>query len=291
MLAQQLPVRLSHDNSQGMVVSADKDYRTILLEELELRSNRNNRYSLRAFARFLGLTSARLSEILNRKSGLSREAAAKIAKRLDFSETETEIFCDLVESEHARSPVQRKFAKIKLQRYREPEYRQLQMDAFRVVADWYCFAILELAKLDVFQNDENWIAKALSITPAEAKAAVERLQRLNLLELQNDKLVPTENFTASPSGVASDAIKKFHQQILKKALASLTVQPLEARDYAAAIMRFNVSRLPEAKAMLKEFRRKFGAKMSDSVTNSDVYCLSTQFFNLTPALTSESTKK
>lgn len=284
MFAQKLPAGLPRDIRERMAISADKDFRTILLEELEVRCNRNSRYSLRAFARFLGLTPSRLSEIMNRRSGLSRELAEKMAKRLDFNKQEIEIFCDLVESEHARSPAKRQFAKLKLQKYVTPEYGQLQLDAFKAISDWYCFPILELTKLKTFKNNENWIAKALDITPTEAKAAIERLQRLNLLELKDGKLVPTENFTATPNDIPSDAIKKAHQQLLEKAIASLFLQPIEKRDYSAVVMGIEPRRLPEAKALIKDFRRNFTRLLSESESNKDVYCLSMQFFNLTPAL-------
>ena len=284
MVPPQLPPGSRKAMCDQMIVSADKNYRTILLEELEQRCKRNNRYTPRAFARFLGLTSARLSEILNKKSGLSRESAAKIGKRLEFNAQEIAIFCDLVESEHARSHAKRQFAKIKLQKYLAPEYKQVRLDTFKVISDWYCFAILELSKLDIFQSNERWISKALGITPTQAKTAVERLTRLNLLEMKDGKLRSTEDFRTTPNDVPSDSIKKFHQQILEKATASLYTQPIDQRDYSAVVLGIEMQRLPEAKALIKEFRRDFVAKMSHSKTNDDVYCLSLQFFNLAPTL-------
>ena len=85
-----------------------RDYRDLLASEYEERCRRNSHYSLRAFARDLNLGAPRLSDVLNYKSGLSKEASAKIAERLGYNEEEKSFFCTLVESQHARSRAQRK---------------------------------------------------------------------------------------------------------------------------------------------------------------------------------------
>lgn len=88
-----------------------QSYRAILRQELRLRKKFNRKYSLRAFARFLGLAPDRLFSVLNGDFGLSLNAAQKLAERLGFSEQQAGYFCDLVESEHARSPSKRALAR------------------------------------------------------------------------------------------------------------------------------------------------------------------------------------
>lgn len=90
------------------------DYREILREQLNRRIKQNRYYSLRAFARDLQLAPSRISEVLNRKQGLSAKAAQKIANRLRLAESDSAYFIDLVVSEHARSPRDREAAKIRL---------------------------------------------------------------------------------------------------------------------------------------------------------------------------------
>src|SRR5258708_1981839 len=94
-----------------MVANANINYRSVLKSELETRCSRNPRYSLRAFARDLELSAPRLSGVLSGKFGLSRDAAEKIAQRLNYSKEETARFCDSVESLHARARVVRNLAK------------------------------------------------------------------------------------------------------------------------------------------------------------------------------------
>lgn len=86
------------------------NYRNILKAEFSKRLKRNQAYSQTSFARDLKISRSLLSEVLKGKHGLSRSAAIKISNNLGFSEVEREKFCDLVDSEHARSSTERKLA-------------------------------------------------------------------------------------------------------------------------------------------------------------------------------------
>lgn len=61
------------------------DYRLILKAELEKRKNKNSRYSLRAFARLLGVDVGYLSKLNSGKLILSVDLAGKISARLKLN--------------------------------------------------------------------------------------------------------------------------------------------------------------------------------------------------------------
>ena len=90
-------------------------YRDFMLRELERRQRKNPSYSLRAFARDLEVPSSRLSEILNRKMGLSETRAVALADKLNLSSSEREFFIDLALAEHARSAVIKEMAQRRIQ--------------------------------------------------------------------------------------------------------------------------------------------------------------------------------
>lgn len=106
-----------------MTVESQRNYtfpsfREVLIGEYSARRIRNPKYSLRAFALDLGLSSSsRISEILNGKQGLSVEVAREIAGSLKFDIKETEVFCDLVELECSRSSVLRRVAEERLKTF------------------------------------------------------------------------------------------------------------------------------------------------------------------------------
>ena len=69
-------------------------YCVILMRELDLRKQRNPRYSQRAFARDLHINQALLSRILANKIILSRNQALTILEQLVLSEDEKKNFIE-----------------------------------------------------------------------------------------------------------------------------------------------------------------------------------------------------
>ncbi len=254
------------------------DYREFLTKALEDRHARNSKYSLRAFARDLGISVASLSLILAGKQGISKAVAKKIAKRLGMHEEEKRFFCDLVESEHARGARQKELARIRLQQYSREQ--SLTLDTFQVMSDWYYFAILELTMIDGFVSSPAWIAKSLGISISVTEAAIERLKRLELLEEVDGILCQTGGFMATPSDVPSEALKKFHSQLLHKAQKAIYDQSVEERDISSITLPIQVCDIPWAKQQIKEFRRGLMAKLESAEKKDAVYCLAVQFFGV-----------
>ena len=267
-----------------MLIAGETDYRRILKRELESRVQQNVRYSLRAFARDLALPPSRLSEVLNGKQGLSRERAQGIATTLGLSDSESEVFCDLVESQHARGRVNRELAKVRLEKNLiNSAYHTLQLDSFQAVSDWYHFALIQLISLPEFKNSPAWISKALGITVTEARSAMERLVRLKLVEVKRGKVTRAQEFVAVNEMTPSSAIRKFHRQVLERAMLALDNQPLEERSFSTIFVPVDKKRVTEAKRWIKNFRRRFCRKLDAGAANNAIYCLSVQFFNLTPS--------
>ena len=261
-------------------LSSHNDYRQYLREEFEARCGRNPYYSLRSYARDLALSPSRLCEVMKGRYGLSRKAAELIAGKLSLSPSEQSRFCDLVESQHARSDLKRKLAKIRLKK-NQPGRAQisLQQDAFRLISDWYHLAIMELTCLDQFKNDHHWIARSLGIAPVVAAQAIERLKRLKLLQEDGGKLILAGNL-ASAQEVPSEAIKTYHKQVIERALNALFFQPFESRDFSSMVMAVDRKRIPEVKEKIRDFRRSLSSEMEASEIKDSVYCLGIQFFGM-----------
>jgi uncharacterized protein (TIGR02147 family) len=262
---------------------SEDSYTTILERELEGRCRNNPRYSLRAFARDLGISPSRLSEVLRGRYGMSRKAAEAISDRLGFSAQERERFCDLVESRHARNRTQRKLAETRLLKYVDDgKTRSLNLDTFAIVSDWHHFAILELVHLEGFRNDAKWIGRALGIPSAIVPPAIERLKRAGLLEQVGGELRVLLASSFTTDGTPSEAIRAFHSQLLDKARQALFTQPLERREYASIVLSVPRKRLPEAKERIRAFHRDFNDSFSKAGQKRDaVYCLGLQFFEMT----------
>lgn len=83
------------------------DYRKALAKELLRRRQRNPRYSLRAFARDLIVPASMLSEILNRRAGLSHATALRLINKIELPKEEVGAFLNSVILHHARDEQKR----------------------------------------------------------------------------------------------------------------------------------------------------------------------------------------
>ena len=264
-------------------MNGTKNYRDVLKGALESRMTRNSGYSLRAFARDLKLHPARLSSILSGKKGLSRASASDVAARLGLSQSETEEFLDQVDSLHSRSRLTKSQAAARMkERYTvAPDAYRLTMDAFQFISDWYHLAIVELLKLEGAKSDVKWISRKLEITDFQVEQALERLVRLEVLEQNSDgKYLIVKDFVLSPDGIPSDAIKKAHEQILKKAMDALYLQPVQDRDFYAQIFSISSRDLPEIRSKIRNFSQDLDRTYSTRPGTDRVVCMSSQLINL-----------
>jgi uncharacterized protein (TIGR02147 family) len=260
-------------------------YSDILNEHLEFRKIQNASYSLRAFARDLNIAPSNLSEILRRKQGISPEKAMQIASNLKLSKEESEYFTNLVIANDARSKKERSIAKSNLEKIEIfAEKRQLQEDTFKLISDWYYYAILELLTTENFKSNHKWIAKALGLTLEEVNEAMARLLRLSLIKKVDGNYISTGVQLDTTHGIPSLSIKKFCQQILNKAMKAITDQSLDERELSTLTVAIDSKDLPILKKKIQNFRNDFDQTIIKSLKNKKpniVYCLSMQFFNLT----------
>jgi uncharacterized protein (TIGR02147 family) len=162
-----------------------------------------------------------------------------------------------------------------------PSLSQLSIDAFNAVADWYNFAILELATLKHFKADAPWVARVLGITVSEANLAVERLVRLGLLEIKGSRWKPTRaGNTTLGTEQTSAALRRVQKQFLEKALAALEEIPVDQRDQAGVTVNVALKDLPELKNRIRKLRKELMEFAERNQDGDEVYQFMTSFFPL-----------
>ena len=257
------------------------DYRTILQMELKKRCDANPGYSLRAFASKLSLPPSTLSEILNNKAGLSVAKAKVIAAKLSYTDVEQDYFVTLIESTHARSKRDRELAKNRLIKFNQIADKNIDMDTWKFIAEWYHVGILELSKVKGFKSEPRWMGTKLGITAKEAREACDRLLRLGILRKERGQLKPTGSWLLkSPEEIPSESIKQCHLNLIRKASTAIYEQGLDQRNYSSLVMAIDTDKLPEAKKMIQEFNRKLNTLMTASTDRKSLYCFGTQLFRL-----------
>lgn len=266
------------------------NYIDILNEQLEVRSAKNSSYSLRAFARDLELSPSRLSQILNKKKGLSEEAAVALAEKLGLSDREQSYFVLSAKSQHSRSLKVKAEATKDLKDIMSPKLKSMPINnrEFELAHSWYHMAILELMELRDCEHSPEWFAKKLNIKKIIVKNALERLEKIGWIKLQNGSYCANFEANESPNDLPSDAIKKFHDDMLKKAEAALFTDDINHREFQNMTLAFSLAQMQEAKEAIRSFQKEFAKKFyPDTQERDSVYQLSVQLFRLDSNLTGE----
>jgi uncharacterized protein (TIGR02147 family) len=234
---------------------------------------KNPSYSLRAFARKIGLSHATASRVLAGKRLVSRKAAQQISAALMLDPQESSELLSLFPEKRKVSASVDKV---------DPLYLQLAADRFRMISDWYYFAILSLMKTKDFRSDPLWIAGRLGLPRATIDQALERLKRLEIIaEDSKGRLKRTVPSLRSSDDLADVSLRKAHFNNLELARKSLELDPVHERDFSSLTLAFRASRMNEAKVEIRRFQDEFDRKFETAESEPDeVYRLFIGMFPL-----------
>lgn len=257
-----------------------------LKKEFLRRLGHNESYSLRAFARDLDLSPSRLSETMNLKSGVSLPTVEKISAHLNLSKSERGFLRDLYLIDGKKNRGARDVALKSLSKARErTKIKELDTEKFKVIAEWYHAAILQMTDLDQFRPDIEWIAKKLGIAPERARRAVERLFDLGLLfeDTESGKWKQHPDLMITESEIPATAIRQYHRQMMQKAFRAIEEVPVEKRNIQSMTFALPKDRYRDVcekiQTLLKEAWELSESETKDSSKDS-LYAVNVQFFPL-----------
>jgi len=256
-----------------------EELRLILQNDLCQRIKRNPRYSLRAFAKTLDVSHTVLSLVLSRKRHVSKKAALKIAKSTTLSNSDCEKFVNWsLGKKNNSKPVDS-----------TKEYHRISLDIYEAIADWHHYAILSLLDIPKTNLQPRWISKKLGISIIEAKGAIERLKRLGLIELRNNKWKQSTPSIIVENTHSTTATLAFHRDLLLKAIQSLEQDPMPTRDFSSTTFAMDPNSVEYGLKKIRSFRRALTKDLETRGRPSEVYTIAVQLFPLTKI--SKETKK
>ena len=238
----------------------------LLVRKFEEGKAKNARWSQRAFAAKLGLSSGALSEILQGKRILTPQLKKKIVQKLQLSPLEqVEFFNDELPG-HLKS--------------QKMEYHRLSNDQFHLISDWWHFAILNLLNLKNFKSDTLWISQRLGLSPKVTQEAWDRLIRLGYIVQAGRKYQRGFPRIESSDDLFNLSVQKSHLQDLELIENSIQNYPIELRDHTALTFAVHKKDIKKAKELIRDFQDRFCAEIE--VKQGDaVYKLSMSLFPLT----------
>lgn len=246
------------------------DFRLTIQAELARRCAENPQYSLRAFAKFLGIDHSTLSQMLRRKRPFTEKAIRKFGVRLGLPEADIERWI-LQEQDQLT------------QQAAIQQATQLTQDVAMLMSDIKLYSILELTRLQTFQPDSRWIARVLGISVDEVNVALQCLIRLGMLEMASadkwidhlgDAMTTMQDFTQA-------GIEQYLRQLHRLTMESMQQQPAEKYTISATTLAVNRERIPAAIEMIERFRHELAAYLRQASEHDDLYHLQLSFVPVT----------
>ncbi len=240
----------------------------LLRHEFSKRVQKNPQYSLRSFAKQLGISHTLLSLVLNGHRKPSRSMAEKIAERLHFSAQKTNsLLASVSRKQEKRGD------------YTGKGYEKLSLDQFALISEWQHYAILSLLEVPDSKFEAKFIAQRLGISQLLAKVSMQRLTNLGIVE-QDEK----GKWKQRPGPIIVENVKstahtrKFQRQLMAKAVESLDNDPMETRDFSSTTFAMNAKHVAYALGRIREFRRELSNELEAFGEPDEVYNLTIQIF-------------
>lgn len=250
-------------------------FREYLQAELVKRCKENPRYSLRAFARSLHTDSSRLSKILKGDRPTNEAYIEKTGALLELPLEKIESF---------KANQTKKISIDKQQLKKQKDALQLTLETFEVISDWQHFAILDLIQVKNFTPTAKWISQSLEISIYETNACLQRLQKVGLLNINENGEFEDISNGINSFGLAKNkttqAHKNHQRQLLEKSIEALRDIDVHYRDHSSRMIPTSYKKILEAKDMIKEFRAQLAAFLSDVDEKDTVYQLAVSLFPL-----------
>lgn len=260
-----------------------REAKDILSEILSERVAANPSYSLRAFARDLGVSPQQLSNVMNGHRGLGPEMAQKVIQKLGLEKSQKDLFLESLRAKFSKSKIQRKISKTKIKSMEAiTSTKNLEMDLFKIISNWHHFTLVELIKITKTKDHTlAWFSKRLGVPETEVKYSLERLERLGLISKGPKGWRANQDVVIADKEISTESVRNFHRQVLEKAMMALSFQTSEERYGSSSTMPIKVKDLVRAREMIQKFRIEFDEALSDPHGGEEVYALSFQFFKLT----------
>jgi uncharacterized protein (TIGR02147 family) len=243
-----------------------------LKEDFSQKQRRSPMYSLRAYARDLGVHAATISMVFNGKRGLPYDKCSQIVDKLALGPKERTLFIESLN--HGKSALDA----IKVEE--SDERFMLDESYFSVISEWEHYAVLTLFDIEDFEPHAHIISARLGITQNRAEVVLNNLVTCGLLTHGENGLEKSHSRVRTTEDVTSIALRKGHIETLEMGKEKIESVSVEERDFSSIMVALDPEKLPEVKTIIREFRQKLATLVKDG-HRSEVYQLAIQLYPIT----------
>lgn len=261
------------------------DYRQFLVDHYDSEKKRFSSFSYNIWAKKLDLkNNTSIIKVIKGQRNAGPEMIDKLSEYFRFTAKEKDYFSGLIELDKETNTRLQFLIKRDLQKLNfKNKVTFINEHEFSVISSVWCFAFRSLARLNALTDDFGKLSEMLRFKVGHKKVSqsFDALLKSNLLEKNETGYTCLKMNLNTSDDVASEALKQFHEEALGIAKDSLrTVEP-KLREISGLTLTFDVEKIDEAKAMIRDFQDQFAALYGKTENATHVYQMQTQFFPLT----------
>lgn len=235
-----------------------------LKSEFERRKKSNERYSLRSFARFLGINHATLSGLMSGKRSLGDKVKNQLAAKIDPENVYG--FVSVPPSKALPMVV-------------------LDENTFNEISDWYFDALLELIQIQHVAWSAEKAAQYLGLSLETVRQAIEKLTQIGLIEKNEQGLrVKCAYSTNLPDNERTSAsMRQYQKAVLGRSMDALGEIDRKWRDHQSTMLAISKKDVQKVKEIVRNFSYEISAFLQAEDKKKDfdeVYQLAISFFPL-----------
>lgn len=271
-------------NGSELSIYTYLDYRKYLRDRYAQIRQRESSFTLRRIADLVGLKSAgHVTNILNGNRGIPLRAVVRFARAFGLLKRETAYLELLVHYDAAKTHVERKYYFEKIALAQRKNHVVVERDKYEFYDKWYYSAVRELVEVYEIRDDYNELARLLvpSITPAEARKALELLASLKLIYKDTDgRWRRRDTVIVTPQEWSSLAIRSFQIETAGLGRHALEKVPRDHRDISTITMSISQRTFKRLKELLEQWRQEVFALAASDEAPDQVFELNLQLFPL-----------
>lgn len=228
----------------------------ILQKTYQEKTGKNKLYSLRAFARDIGIGKSTLHEILNSEKRVTKSTALKILQYLEVPAKDFDTILNFNINPES-----------------DLVFKKLTPDEFQRIATCEHYALLSLCQLPNCPSAPEQLSQQLKLSKDQTIQIVESLFGLELIYKENNYLKRSSRLLTTTYDVPNKIIQNYHASNLERIKNSLSEIEVEFRDIASSTFLMSPKKMEELKNDLKALRRKLVSNYEDKAKDSEAYLL------------------
>jgi uncharacterized protein (TIGR02147 family) len=272
------------------------NYRFFLKDYFREKKEKTGYFTHRYFAEKAGFSSpVFIKLVIDGKANLSKKSIKKLNLAMELTDTQASYFEALVNFNQAKThQVKQKYFAILRAINKDHSVHVLDTDQYDFYSNWHNSVLRELAPVTGSKNNFTKLGKLVNprLKAREVKAAIQLLEKTNLLEKKDDGTYQqTAKIISTGSEVASLAVRDLHRQMAELAVSAIETTPKDERDISGLTVGVSQKGFERIKDELKKAREKIMSIVAEDEPVEKVCRVNFQFFPISKKLPSGRNKE